>query len=74
MEEQSQPAATGEAEPSATPESEPAAGPAAIPHPLEGREDCLLCHKLDGVKPFPADHEGRTSETCQACHKPQGEG
>jgi len=72
-EELSQPAASGEAEPSATPESEPAAGPAAIPHSLEGRDDCLLCHKSDGVKPFPADHEGRTSEMCQACHKPQSE-
>jgi hypothetical protein len=43
-----------------------------IPHPLEGRDDCLLCHNLDGAKPFPADHEGRSLETCQACHQPEG--
>jgi len=51
-----------------------AAGPSAIPHTLEGRDDCLLCHKPDGLKPFPADHEGRTSVMCQACHKPAAGG
>jgi nitrate/TMAO reductase-like tetraheme cytochrome c subunit len=45
-------------------------GPAFIPHPLEGRDDCLVCHNLDGVKPFPADHEGRIPVMCQACHQP----
>jgi hypothetical protein len=34
----------------------------------------LLCHNLDGVKPFPANHEGRTSVMCLACHQPGGEG
>jgi hypothetical protein len=57
-----------------TSESAPASGPSPIPHSLEGRDDCLLCHNLDGVNPFPADHEGRTSETCQACHRPRAEG
>jgi mono/diheme cytochrome c family protein len=47
-----------------------AEGPPTIPHTLEGRADCLACHGLDGIKPFPADHAGRTSDTCQACHKP----
>lgn len=50
---------------------EEAEGPPLIPHTLEGRDDCLLCHGLDGMKPFPADHEGRTSVMCQACHKPE---
>jgi hypothetical protein len=49
-------------------------GPSLIPHPLEGREDCLLCHNLDGTKPFPADHELRTPVMCQACHQPGAEG
>jgi hypothetical protein len=45
------------------------AGAPAIPHALEGRDDCLICHAPDSaVKPAPADHEGRTNESCQACH------
>lgn len=47
------------------------AAPAAVPvtpHPLEGRSDCLVCHGPTGPKPAPADHAGRTSATCLACH------
>ena len=44
-----------------------------IPHALTGRDNCLLCHAPDGgVNPAPADHAGRTVESCQACHKPTG--
>ncbi|MBI2858704.1 MAG: NapC/NirT family cytochrome c [Chloroflexi bacterium] len=42
----------------------------SIPHSLEGRSDCLMCHAAGSVKPFPAGHAGRTSQSCQACHKP----
>jgi len=57
--------------PSGSPTPEAVTGPAPIPHPLEGREDCLICHAVgSGVKPAPPDHEGRTSDLCQACHKP----
>ncbi|MBF8267201.1 MAG: hypothetical protein HW388_709 [Dehalococcoidia bacterium] len=45
------------------------AGPPPIPHSLEGRSECTLCHGAGGFRPFPADHAGRTSETCLACHK-----
>jgi hypothetical protein len=38
-------------------------------HSLEGRADCLMCHNPGGVKPFPADHVGRTSPTCLICHR-----
>jgi len=41
----------------------------AIPHPTEGREDCLVCHAAGKIKPFPANHGGRTKETCTACHQ-----
>ena len=54
-------------QPTTTP---PIAGPPAIPHTLEGRADCLICHQAGGLKPYPADHAGRTSDMCQACHKP----
>ncbi|UCC88533.1 MAG: NapC/NirT family cytochrome c [Anaerolineales bacterium] len=71
-------AAPTQAEEPSTPEAgdEPGAeaeGPLPIPHDLEGRDDCLLCHNLEGAKPFPADHEGRNSAMCQACHQPAGD-
>lgn len=60
---------TPEAAVTAQPTEQPTAGGLpAIPHPVEGREDCVLCHGENGVKPFPADHAGRTSDLCQTCH------
>jgi hypothetical protein len=41
-----------------------------VPHPAEGLEDCLSCHGVDQIVPAPADHEGRTNDTCLACHQP----
>lgn len=53
-----------------------AAAPAAggipgIPHSLADRKECLACHNTGGLRPFPADHAGRTNDFCQNCHKPQ---
>jgi hypothetical protein len=46
-------------------------GPPAIPHDLAGRDNCLVCHNPDGgMKPAPANHAGRTTDTCQTCHRP----
>jgi len=42
-----------------------------IPHSLEGRDSCLVCHSANGIKPFPANHTGRTTATCTTCHKVQ---
>lgn len=43
------------------------------PHPKRGWEDCISCHAVDsGVKPAPADHEGRTNDVCQDCHRMKG--
>lgn len=41
-----------------------------IPHPLEGRDNCLGCHEtgVAGAPQIPEDHEGRTNETCRGCH------
>jgi hypothetical protein len=47
--------------------------PAPIPHTLEGREDCLACHDLEGMVPFPEDHEERKVSTCQACHQSEAQ-
>jgi hypothetical protein len=43
----------------------------SIPHTLEGRDDCLFCHRLHGIKPFPVNHETRAPDKCQGCHKPK---
>jgi hypothetical protein len=40
-----------------------------IPHSLEGRDNCLECHNASAIKPFPADHVGRKSVSCQTCHQ-----
>lgn len=56
--------------PTATPTKEPVtpAGPSLIPHTLEERSDCLLCHAAS----VPEDHADRSSETCVLCHKQEG--
>jgi hypothetical protein len=57
--------------PSPEPKQEAPNGSAvSISHTLEGRDDCQMCHKEDGVEPNPADHAGRTNDTCTTCHKP----
>ncbi len=50
------------------------AGMPTIPHPVEGRETCLICHEagVGGASKIPDDHEGRTDETCQRCHVEAG--
>lgn len=41
-----------------------------IPHPLAGRDDCLLCHDPEGnVKPAPSNHTDYQNEQCMLCHK-----
>lgn len=52
------------------PATPPVAAPTAIPHELEGRDDCLLCHQ-SGSLAVPDDHAGRDSETCTSCHQPE---
>ena len=40
-----------------------------IPHDIEGRDDCLLCHDPDGqIQPAPANHDYE-NEQCTLCHK-----
>ena len=58
----------------------PAGGPASpvgvppVSHPLEGREDCLLCHAADAAVPFPPSHADFLPSTCLVCHLAEGEG
>jgi nitrate/TMAO reductase-like tetraheme cytochrome c subunit len=45
-----------------------------IPHSLADEwEDCLSCHSLESIVPFPADdrHEKAELDDCQVCHKPE---
>jgi hypothetical protein len=55
--------------PSPTPTPTGDTGTPSIPHTLEGRSDCLLCHSTGSIRPFPEDHVGRAPETCILCHK-----
>lgn len=43
-----------------------------VPHPMEGREECLACHEtgLAGAPQVPANHANRTNVMCPACHQP----
>lgn len=47
----------------------------AIPHDLAGRDNCLACHQtgIAGAPVVPADHAGRTNDTCTVCHKAGGD-
>jgi len=44
--------------------------PSQVPHPIEGRDDCRLCHEtgVGGAPQFPADHVDRANEVCLVCH------
>ena len=44
--------------------------PPAMPHAVEGQENCTMCHVEGGVKPPPADHVGRDKQYCTLCHSP----
>jgi hypothetical protein len=45
--------------------------PPEIPHPLEGRDDCLLCHDPAGnIQPAPSNHVDYEVAQCTLCHKP----
>jgi hypothetical protein len=41
-----------------------------ISHPVEGRQQCNQCHSFSGIKPVPADHDGRPVGSCRICHRP----
>ncbi len=45
----------------------------SIPHQIEGRENCLMCHASGTSEGIPSSHQGRTSDTCVACHQPGSE-
>lgn len=42
----------------------------AIPHTLQGRTNCTMCHsgKMPNVPAMPADHAGRDAKYCMLCH------
>ncbi|UCF19089.1 MAG: hypothetical protein JSU87_14345 [Gemmatimonadota bacterium] len=45
--------------------------PPAVSHALEGRDNCLMCHKPGAMEPVPdtpANHADRTNDMCLMCH------
>ncbi len=52
-----------------------AAAPPAIQHELDGRADCLTCHKLGTADAprVPDNHAGLTTAICLTCHTSVGE-
>ena len=45
-----------------------APGAPTIPHPITGRQQCLLCHSASGPSPAPANHSTFTESACLSCH------
>ncbi|MDP3879290.1 MAG: c-type cytochrome [Dehalococcoidales bacterium] len=48
-----------------------------IPHSIEGRDDCRVCHErgIGGAPQFPVvTHSERPSDVCLACHEPASAG
>jgi len=54
--------------------AEPKFVPPHVPHSVEGRSDCRVCHDiqvvLEGVPKLPEDHGERPSDVCLTCHEP----
>lgn len=45
--------------------------PPAVQHSLEGRDNCLMCHKPGAMEPVPdvpASHADYTNDLCLMCH------
>ena len=41
----------------------------AVPHPIEGHENCDSCHGRKGIKAYPINHLGWKKESCMKCHR-----
>jgi hypothetical protein len=49
--------------------------PKAIPHDLEGRDACSMCHAagaMEAIPDIPASHEGVGDGLCTLCHQKAG--
>src|SRR3989304_4923938 len=44
----------------------------AVPHPVDHRQGCLMCHSVLSPWAFPESHELALSESCKLCHTPPG--
>lgn len=42
--------------------------PKPIPHPIDTRTDCTICHGSGGVRPYPESHASFTTSQCTQCH------
>ncbi len=44
--------------------------PTVVPHDLEGKDNCMMCHsgKMPNVAAAPESHKDFTNEQCLLCH------
>ena len=54
----------------ASPMQTAAGAPTAIPHDMEGKENCVMCHKdgVMGAAKMPDSHAELKVENCTTCH------
>lgn len=43
-------------------------GAPQVPHTISGREQCLMCHSLQGTNPVPSGHATFDESSCLTCH------
>lgn len=41
----------------------------ALPHPVQGMEDCQACHGFKADHPYPQNHIGWSDQSCTKCHE-----
>ncbi|MBI4282907.1 MAG: c-type cytochrome [Chloroflexi bacterium] len=41
----------------------------ATSHPIDGLDDCLVCHNPSAARPFKTTHPWTTNEACNNCHQ-----
>ncbi|MBI4187595.1 MAG: c-type cytochrome [Chloroflexi bacterium] len=41
----------------------------ATSHPIDGLDECLVCHNPTSAKPFKTTHPWTTNEACNSCHQ-----
>ena len=41
----------------------------ATSHPIQGLDECSVCHRPEGARAFKTEHPWATNEACKSCHQ-----